>query len=221
MADGLWKENPPSREINKLLRQSKGRYMSLTENTTNLRDISRFYSEVEAAITAIERKYTTTRNREVQQLLQSQGMVLRTLKKIHVKILRRLRSRPNLANPWKGDFTIDVPQEVFNVLSCHIVQSNNFGHQLKETSGCVNIAITDMRKAIFIFNKMNLDGVVIFRDHLLKKYFGSSRRDEKSGRCEVLVSQAKPFTFKYYKNTEVLSIHFFYGYWNQYGIPQH
>ena len=87
MADSLWKENPPLREINKLLRQSKGRYMSLTENITHLRDISRFYSEVEAAITAIERKYTTTRNREAQQLLQSQGMVLRTLKKIHVKIL--------------------------------------------------------------------------------------------------------------------------------------
>lgn len=64
-----------------------------------------------------------------------------------------------------------------------------------------------MQKVIFIFNKMNLDGVVTSRDHLLKKYFGSSRKDDKSGRCEVLVSQAKPFTFKYYKNIEVLSMH--------------
>ena len=32
--------------------------MSLTENTTNLRDISRFYSEVVAAMTAIGKKNT-------------------------------------------------------------------------------------------------------------------------------------------------------------------
>lgn len=119
MADCPFKENPPSREINKLLQQSKGRYTSQTSNTTHLRDISRFYSEVEAAVAAIEQKYTTRRSREVHQLLQSQGMVIRTLQKLHNKISRRLRSRPNLANPWRGDFTIDVPREVFNVISCH------------------------------------------------------------------------------------------------------
>ena len=221
MADCPFKENPPSREINKLLQQSKGRYTSQTSNTTHLRDISRFYSEVEAAVAAIEQKYTTTRSREVHQLLQSQGMVIRTLQKLHNKISRRLRSRPNLANPWRGDFTIDVAREVFNVISCHIIQSNNFGHQFKETSACIDVAITDTRKALFIFNKMNLDGVLIARDDLLKKYYGGSSTDETLERCEVVVSQAKPFSLKYHKNTEVLSVHFFYGYWNQYGIPQH
>lgn len=79
-----------------------------------------------------------------------------------------------------------------------------------------------MQRVIFIFNKMNLDDIVTSHDDLLKKYFGSSRKDDRSGRCEVLVSQAKPFTFKYYKNIEVLSMHpLFYGYQNQYGIPQH
>ena len=102
MADRLFKENPPSREINKVLQQSMGRFMSQTDNATCLRDISRFYSEVEAAVAAIEEKYTTARSREVHQLLRSQGMVLRTLKKIHDKISRRVRSTPNIANPWRG-----------------------------------------------------------------------------------------------------------------------
>ena len=221
MADRLFKENPPSREINKVLQQSMGQFMSQTDNATCLRDISRFYSEVEAAVAAIEEKYTTARGREVHQLLRSQGMVLRTLKKIHDKISRRLRSTPNIANPWRGDFTIDVPREVFNVISCHVIQSNNFGHQFKETSACIDIAITDERKAIFTFNKMNLDGVLISRDDLLRKYFGSSSADNPLERCEVIVGQTTPLSLKYYKNSEVLSVHFFYGYWNHYGIPQH
>ena len=118
--------------------------MSQMDNSTHLRDISRFYSEVEAAVAAIEEKYATTRGREVHKLLRSQEMILLTS--------RRLRKTPNLANSWRSDFTIDVPQVVFNVISCHVIQSNNFGHQLNETSACIDIAITDERKAILIFN---------------------------------------------------------------------
>ena len=44
--------------------------MSRTDNTTSLRDISRFHSEVEGAVAAIEEKYNTTRGREVHQLLK-------------------------------------------------------------------------------------------------------------------------------------------------------
>ena len=29
--------------------------------------------------------------------------------------IRRLLSKPRLATPWKGDFTMDVPLEVFEV----------------------------------------------------------------------------------------------------------
>ena len=101
---------------------------------------------------AIEEKYATARGRGVHQLLRSQGMVLRTLKKLHDQISQRLRKTSNLANPWRVDFTIGVPREVFNVISCHVIQSNNFCHQFKETSACIDFAISDERKAIFIFN---------------------------------------------------------------------
>lgn len=222
MADRLFIENPPSRQINIFLRQNMKEYLSQTDNPAHFSDISRFYSEVEAAVATIEGKYITSRTRElreIQQLVQSQGMVLRTLRKIHDKITRRLRSTPNLAKPWRDNFTIDVPREVFNVILCHIIQSNNIGHEFTETAAYIVIAITEMREAVFIFDLMNLDGVLISRDDLLKKRFGSSR--ETLERCEVFVSQAKPFTVKYHKNTEVLSVHFYYGYWNQHGFPRH
>ena len=71
MAEGLFRENPPSRHINTFLRRNMGKYMSETNNPTQLRDISRFYAEVEAAVATIDDKYTTIRSREVQQLLKS------------------------------------------------------------------------------------------------------------------------------------------------------
>ena len=73
----------------------------------------------------LEAKYTSnvsrSKDREIQQLLPSQGMVLRMLKTIHDKIIRRLRSKPSLAKPRRGDFTMDVPLEVFEVTLGHII----------------------------------------------------------------------------------------------------
>ena len=93
---------------------------------------------------------------------------------------------------------MDVPCKVFNVISCHVIQSNSFGHQFKETSAYIDVAIANMKKAAFIFNKMNLDGVLVSRDYLLKTSFESSSTAEATHRCKVVVTQAQP-----------LSVHFF------------
>ena len=89
---GTFKENPPSREINRFLRRNKGRYTSQTDNSSQLRQISSFYSQLEVAVDTLEAKYTSnvsrSKDREIQQLLPSQGMVLRMLKKINDKIGR-------------------------------------------------------------------------------------------------------------------------------------
>lgn len=39
-----------------------------------------------------------------------------------------------------------------------------------------------------------MDGVLIARDDLLKKCYGGSSTDETLERCELVVSQAKPFS---------------------------
>ena len=109
-------------------------------------------------------------------------MVLRMLKKIHDKIIRRLR------------FTMDVPLEVFEVTLCHIIQSNNFGHRFEEMLAYIKVSITDTRKAVFIFKKMNVDCVIVSRAKLLKRSLGISDELE---RCEVVISEEKPLVLKY------------------------
>lgn len=149
-------------------------------------------------------------------------MIIRTLKKLHEKIIRRLCSKPALATPWRGDFTIDFPREVFDLIYQKIVKSNNFGHQSREKQACSDIEITDRIKAVFVFNKMNQDGILLNRDHLLKKCLGNCAGDVHAvDRCEVVVCEEKPMRFKYHHNTEVFSVNFHYGYWNQFGVLQH
>lgn len=98
---------------NRFLRRNKGRYTSQTDNSTQLRQMSSFYFQLEVAVDPLEAKYTSNvsrgKDREIQQLLPSQGMALRMLTKIHDKIIRRLRSKPSLATPWRSNFTMDVP----------------------------------------------------------------------------------------------------------------
>ena len=138
-------------------------------------------------------------------------MVLRMLTKIHGKIIRRLRSKPSLATPWKGDFIMDVPFEVFEVTLRHIIQSNNFGHRFQETPTYIKVSITDTRKAVFIFNKMNANCVIVSRAKLLKR---SLRISDELVRCEAVISEEKPLVLKYHRNNEVLSVYFCCGYWN-------
>ena len=49
----LFLENPPSDQISQFFEE----YMSCTENGTELRDISCFFAEFEAAVGVIEEKY--------------------------------------------------------------------------------------------------------------------------------------------------------------------
>ena len=200
---------------NRFLRRNKGRYTSQTDNSTQLRQISSFYSQLEVAVDTLEAKYTSSvsrdKDREIQQLLPNQGMVLRMLTKIHDKIIRRLRSKPSLATPWRGNFTMDVPFEVFEVTLCHIIRSNNFGHRFEETPAYIKVSITDTRKAVFIFNKMNAACVIVSLAKLLKRSLGISDELE---RCEAVISEEKPLVLKYPKNNEVLSVYFCCGYWN-------
>ena len=176
---------------------------------------------MEAAVGLLEEKYRDqSRNREVQQLVGTQSMVINALKKIHEKIVRRLCTTPSMTTPWKGEFTLDLPREVFRVILNHIIQRNSYGHRYKESDAVIDVELTQLRKAVFIFDKMNLEGDLIAKAELLKKSF-SSGKGVAAERCEVVITESKPMRLKYRKNSEVLSVTFHYGYWNQHGIPQH
>ena len=95
-------------------------------------------------------------------------MVARALRKIHIKIIRRLSSRPRLANPWIGEFTVDMPEEVMECISKNILDRTNFGHEFSETNSQLFYKIIDFRKAKYLFRRMDIDGVEVDLQNILK-----------------------------------------------------
>ena len=194
--------NPPLRGIYRFLQRNVLDCLSQTDNPAIMSSISKFFNEVEAAVGLLEEKYhDQSRNREVQQPVGTQSMVINALKKIHEKIVRRLRTTSSMATPWKGEFTLDLPREVFPVILNHIIQRNSYGHRYKESDAVIDVELTQLRKAVFIFDKMNLEGDLIAKAELLKKNF-SSGKEAAAERCEVVITESKPMRLKYRKNSD-------------------
>ena len=71
-----------------------------------------------------------------------------------------------------------------------IISNNSFGHTVNITSCCITVTITDKRKATYLFNLMNQDGIVTEKAKLLKKEF------QDGGVAEVLISEHTNFYFE-------------------------
>ena len=199
------------------LRRAKADCLGETSSGDGVKIVNDFFSELESAVAVLEDKYSDRSTfANVQCLLPSRGMVARALRKVHLKIVRRLHSRPNLANPWAGEFTVDMPGEIFSCIAKDIMGRTNFGHQLLETNTQTTYKIVDIRKAKYLFRRMDMDGCEVDRDRILKKLL-----NEPLERCEVIASQEKPLELKFHKTNEVLSVKFYYGYWNKSSVPQH
>ena len=52
---------------------------------------------------------------------------------MHGKTFHCLHMRPNLANPWHREFSVDMPLELFSFSQDHI-QCRSFGEQCRETT---------------------------------------------------------------------------------------
>ena len=109
-----------------------------------------------------------------------------------------------------------LPVEVFSCLNEGIICQINFGHEFSETESQLIYKIRDIRKAKYLFVRMDIDGVEVDRNSVLKRKFRDSLE-----RWEVIVSEEIPMEFKFNKNTEVVMVNFHYRYWNKHGIPQH
>ena len=62
---------------------------------------------------------------------------------VHLKIICRLHSKPKLANPWAGEFTVDMPGEIFSCIAKNILGRTNFEHQVLETNTWTSYKIVD------------------------------------------------------------------------------
>ena len=187
-----------------------------------IRRISKFLAELQEAVSVLDTKYSHRGGRfsSLQRLVPARRMVARSLQKIHAKIIRRLNTRPKLANPWRGDFQMDMPQEVFECLSKDLLQRTSFGERFRETNTQVVYEITDMRKAKYLFTRMDLDGTEVNPAVILKRQMSPVPVNNSLERCEVLVTNEKLMELKFQKPKELLQLKFHYGYWNPSGVPQ-
>ena len=103
-------------------------------------------------------------------------MVINTLLKIRSKICRKVRSSANICSSWRGDFAMDIPREIFDIICKHIAERNSHGHTYKETRACVDISIHNIRKARFAFEYMNAEGVIVPKKEMLQKKIQDQRR---------------------------------------------
>ena len=84
------------------------------------------------------------------------------------KIIRRPHVKPKLAKPWFDEFVMDMPSEVFSCLSEGIIQRSNFGHKFIESNTRLIFKIKDIRKANYLFARMDIDGAEVDGSSLLK-----------------------------------------------------
>lgn len=199
------------------LQRAKSNCISQISRGDGIKKVNDFFGELDRAVGVLEDKFSQrSRDSNIQRLLPARGMVARALRKIHAKIIRRLNSRPKLANPWRGEFTVDMPIEVFLSISKDILDRTNFGHEFSETNTQLLYKINDFRKAKYLFKRMDIDGAEADLENILKKPLNSEME-----RCEVIVSAEKPLELRFHKKNEVLTVKFHYGYWNMSGVPQH
>ena len=97
---------------------------------------------------------------ECHEIVDIWPMTRRCLQKLHQSILRRLRSTPTSPSPYYCSFTREVPKEVFNIIWKRIICNYSFGHTVNITTCRITATTSDKRKATYLFNRMNQDGIV-------------------------------------------------------------
>ena len=148
-----------SESLRRPLQRAKSDCLGQTSSEDGIKKVNNFFSELEVAVDVLEETFSSRSTfANVQRFLPARGMVARALRKAHTKIIRRLHTRPKLANPWLGEFTMDMPEAVFSCLSKDVKARTNYGHQTTETTTLVKHRITHMRKARYLFARMDLDG---------------------------------------------------------------
>ena len=96
-----------------------------------------------------------------------------------------------------------------------ILERVNWGMVKTATTAQVSIKITELRKAVYFFNQMNSEGVIIPKKDLLTREYPDKSM------AKVIVTEMKPMILKYSYSREVLMLTFHYGCWNDCGVPQH
>ena len=86
---------------------------------------------------------------------------------------------------------------------------------MKDTKSFTEVSVNDMRNAVYILVRQNVDGQIISKREIGCKKAGELKQ------TKLVVTTGKPFVLKYHKTTENLNIFFSCGRWSDSGLPQH
>ena len=142
-----------SQVLQQPIQRCKRNILKSAKNGDDIGWVSNFFRELEDAAAVFNRKYGDHEGRfsKVQRVMSSRRIVARSLRKMHGKVIRWLHTRPRLANPWHGEFKMDIPLELFESISQDILQRTSFGQRYRETNTEIIFEISDLRKAKYLF----------------------------------------------------------------------
>ena len=128
------------------------------------------------------------------------------------QFLRRMSPRCSVKHPWQVIVEDKLPKELFNVLTA-IVSRTNFGViTVRTPKNCV-YAFTSKSRVRKVFCDLT--------DESLDNASFLKRKVKGNKRVEAIINQDHQFGMKYSYNKEIVTIDFYYGYWNEHGWPQH
>ena len=170
-------------------------------------------TEIKAELLEITRaalkKFTLPKEQQTKYFIAHPSRMLeREMRHWNAIATRRMRQKPNGRNPWKINFSRNLPFEVFELLKVKCELAN--GH----------VSGTKRKSIIHFTNAENVErlmkhGKIKPKEELLRKVF--KNKDYGVLNCR----KDRPFTISYSFTREVISLSFFYGVFNEFGIPKH
>lgn len=156
--------------LNPKINQVKSPYYREATTTNKLRKVDSFFGGLESCVGVLEENaFENDRFQGVQQLLPSHRMVVNVPCKLHNRIIRLPRPTLRLADPWSGEFSLDLPMVLFTTILTEIILHDSHGHTMTKTGTTVTYTFSTFGKAKYVFARMNLEGIITQPEHLLKK----------------------------------------------------
>jgi hypothetical protein len=168
-------------------------------------------SELLELTRAVLKKYTLRDEVKTKYFLaQPSRMLEREMRQWNCVALRRMRPTPNGRNPWRISFTRNMPFEVFDVLKVECGLTNATVTGTNRKCKITFISAEHVESLLEIKIKPKADSAQALHKIFRNKDYGILN-------CR----QDRPFTITYSFTRELISISFFYGVFNEFGIPKH
>lgn len=181
-------------------------------NYAERKKASEIKSELLELTRAALKKYTLNdRERTKYFLAQPSRMLEREIRQWNSTSLRRMRQTPNGRNPWRIYFSRNMPFEVFEVLKVKCKLSNGV---ITGTKRRCKIVFTNEENVYSLLEHGKIKSKADSPGAMHKIF---KNKDQAHLNCR----QDRPFIITYSFTRELINISFFYGVFNEFGIPKH